>query len=158
MTLLARQPLRATPLLRVLRLDSILMITITAIVYAVLLAPVTEVVGWSLLTDPILHQVTPTVTVLVWLVFGPRGWITGRTVLAAMVIPIAWLVWVMVRGSLTSTCPYVFGQVAEYGVGPVAGTLAGILAFGLLVMAIYWGVGAALRRWLGQRAGATQIS
>lgn len=158
MTLLARQPLRATPLLRVLRLDSILMITITAIVYAALLAPVTEVVGWSLLTDPILHQVTPIVTVLVWLVFGPRGWITGRTVLAAMVIPIAWIVWVMVRGSITSTYPYGFVNVAEYGVGPVAGTLAGILAFGLLVMAIYWGVDAALRRWLGQRAGAMQIS
>ena len=54
--------------------------------------------------------------------------------------------------------PYGFVNVAEYGVGPVAGTLAGILAFGLLVMAIYWGVDAALRRWLGQRAGATQIS
>ena len=88
------------------------MITITAIVYAVLLAPVTEVVGWSLLTDPILHQVTPIVTVLVWLVFGPRGWITGRTVLAAMVIPIAWIVWVMVRGSITSTYPYGFVTVS----------------------------------------------
>ena len=84
--------------------------------------------------------------------------VTGRTGLAAMVIPLAWIVWVMVRGSITSTYPYGFVNVAEYGVGPVAGTLAGILAFGLLVMAIYWGVDAALRRWLGQRAGATQIS
>lgn len=158
MTLLARRRVRESAVLRTLRLDSVLMITITAIVYAVLLAPITEVVGWSRLTDPILHQVTPIVTVLVWLVFGPRGWITWRTVLAAMVIPVAWIVWIMVRGGITGTYPYGFVNVAEHGVGPVAGTLAGILGFGLAVTAVFWGVDAALRRWLGQGAVAPQLS
>lgn len=158
MTLLARQPVRATPLLRVLRLDSILMITITAIVYAVLLAPSTEVVGWSRLTDPILHQITPAVTVIVWVVFGPRGWINRRTLLPALIIPIVWVAWILLRGSVIDAYPYDFVNISVYGVGPVAATMAGILAFGLVVMAIYWGVDVALRRWLGQREGATQLS
>lgn len=157
MTLLARQPLRATPLLRVLRLDSILMITITAIVYAVLLAPSTEVVGWSRLTDPILHQITPAVTVIVWVVFGPRGWINRRTLLPALIVPIVWVAWILLRGSVIDAYPYDFVNISVYGVGPVTATMAGILAFGLVVMAIYWGVDVALRRWLGQRAGATQF-
>jgi hypothetical protein len=147
MTLLVRQPLRSTALLRTLRLDSVLMITITAIVYAVLLAPNTEVVGWSRVTDPILHQVTPAVTVLVWLVYGPRGWITRRTVVAALAIPIVWVAWILLRGSVIGAYPYGFVNIGEYGVGPVAGTLAGILGFGLVVTAVYWGIDSALRRW-----------
>lgn len=158
MTMLARRPLRSTALLHTLRLDSVLMITITAIVYAVLLAPSTEVVGWSRLTDPILHQVTPLVTVLVWLVYGPRGWITRRTVLAALIIPVLWVVWIMVRGIVIGAYPYGFVNIAEYGVGPVAGTVAGILAFGLVVMAIYWGIDTALCRRLTRRSAAAEIS
>jgi hypothetical protein len=158
MTLLTRRPLRSTALLRTLRLDSVLMITITAIVYAVLLAPSTEVVGWSRLTDPILHQVTPAVTVLVWLVYGPRGWITGWTVPAALVIPVVWIAWVMLRGSVIDAYPYGFVNIAEYGVGPVAGTLAGILVFGLVVTAVYWGVDTALGRRLTRRSPAAEIS
>lgn len=146
MTVLARRPLRSTALLRTLRLDSVLMITITAIVYAVLLAPTTEVVGWSRLTDPILHQVTPVVTVLVWLVHGPRGWITRRTVLAALVVPMVWIGWILLRGSVIGAYPYGFVNIAEYGVGPVAATLAGILVFGLVVTSAYWGIDTALRR------------
>ena len=158
MTLLVRQPLRSTALLRTLRLDSVLMITITAIVYAVLLAPSTEVVGWSRLTDPILHQVTPVVTVLVWLVHGPRGWITRRTALAALIIPVVWIAWVMLRGSVIGAYPYGFVNIAEYGVGPVAGTLAGILVFGLVVTATYWGIDTALRRWLAAREPTAEVS
>lgn len=158
MTLLARRPLRTTALLRTLRLDSLLMITITAIVYAVLLAPSTEVVGWSRLTDPILHQVTPAVTVLVWLVHGPRGWISRRTVLAALVVPVAWVAWILLRASVIDAYPYGFVNIAEYGVGPVAATVAGILAFGLVVMSIYWGVDTALCRRLTRRSPAAEIS
>jgi len=158
MTLLARRPLRTTALLRTLRLDSVLMITITAIVYAVLLAPSTEVVGWSRLTDPILHQVTPAVTVLVWLVYGPRGWISGRTVLAALVIPIAWVAWILLRASVIDAYPYGFVNIAEYGVGPVAATVAGILAFGLVVMSIYWGIDTALCRRHARLSPAAEIS
>ena len=49
-------------------------------------------------------------------------------------------------------------NIAEYGVGPVAGTLAGILVFGLVVTATYWGIDIALRRWLASREPAVEVS
>ena len=146
MTLLARRPVRATAVLRTLRLDSLLMITITAIVYAVLLAPTAVVVGWSRLTDPILHQVTPAVTVLVWLVFGPRGWVSWRTVLAALLVPLAWVAWMLVRGAVVGAYPYDFANVTTLGYASVLGTLAGILVFGLVVASVFWGLDLVLRR------------
>lgn len=146
MTALARAPHRDTPWRRVLRLDAVLMITITAIVYAVLLAPITEVTGWSRLTNPILHILTPAVTIIVWLVFGPRGWITGRTVLMAMLVPLAWIVWMLARGAVIGAYPYGFANVAAYGYGPVLQTLAMILVFGVVLSAVFWGVDRLLSR------------
>lgn len=145
-TLLLQRPLRDTLVRRVLRLDALLMITVTAIVYQVLLAPTIDVEGWSLLTDPILHVVTPLVTVVVWAVWGPRGWISARLVPMALVVPVAWIVWMLLRGAVVDAYPYGFANVSDLGYASVALTLVMILVFGLLVAAAYWGVDVLLRR------------
>lgn len=145
-TLLARRPRRDGPVVRVLRLDALLMITVTAIVYQVLLAPSADVVGWSRLTDPILHVVTPALTVLVWLVVGPRGWVSGRLVPLALVVPLTWIGWMLARGAVVGAYPYDFANVATLGYGSVARTLALILVFGLVVASVYWGLDALLTR------------
>jgi hypothetical protein len=130
----------------VLRLDALLMITVTAIVYQVLIAPSVDVEGWSLVTDPILHVVTPLVTVVVWAVWGPRGWISARLVPLALVVPLAWIVWMLLRGAVVDAYPYGFANVGELGYASVSVTLVLILVFGLLVAAAYWGVDVLLRR------------
>ncbi len=149
-TLLARRRMRVTGLLRVLRLDALLMITITAIVYQVLLAPTAVVVGWSRLTDPILHQVTPALTVLVWLVYGPRRWVSWRVVLASLGIPLLWIGWMLARGAVVNAYPYGFANVEEHGYGSVAVTLLGILVFGVVVAAAYWALDLLLQRVSGR--------
>jgi hypothetical protein len=151
-TLLARRETRVTGWVRVLRLDALLMITITAIVYQVLLAPTTVVVGWSRLTDPILHQISPALTVLVWLVFGPRRWVTWRVVVASLGIPLAWIVWMLARGAVVGAYPYGFANVEERGYLPVATTLVAILGFGVVVAAFYWLVDLAMSRVPARRA------
>ena len=146
MTLLVARPLLSSLPRRVLRLSGLLMITVTAIVYQVLLAPAAVVVGWSRLTDPILHVVTPLLTVVVWAVWGPRGWITRREVPLALVVPLAWIVWMLVRGAIVHAYPYDFANVEDLGYASVATTLAAILVFGLVVAAAFWGVERLLAR------------
>ncbi|MCA1781429.1 MAG: Pr6Pr family membrane protein [Dermatophilaceae bacterium] len=138
LTLLARAPRDDGYWRRVLRLDSVVMITITAIVYAVLLAPITDVTGWSRLTNPWQHILVPAVTVLVWLWFGPRGWINVRVVLGGLLIPLAWIGWMLARGAVIESYPYAFANVEEFGYPAVFTTLAGILVFAVVVMAAYW--------------------
>lgn len=145
-TLLLQRPLRDTITRRVLRLDALLMITITAIVYQVLIAPSIDVEGWSLLTDPILHIVTPLLTVVVWVVWGPRGWISARLVPLALIVPLAWIAWMLLRGTVVDAYPYGFANVTELGYSSVSVTLVAILVFGLLVAAAYWGIDVLLER------------
>ncbi len=146
LTSLARRPLEDTWLRRVLRLDGLLMITITAIVYQVLLAPSIDVVGWSNLTDPILHVITPLLTVVVWAVWGPRGWVSARLVPAALIVPLLWIVWMLARGAVIDAYPYGFTNVADLGYAPVAVTLGLILLVGAVVAAAFWGADVLLRR------------
>lgn len=153
-TLLLRRPVAATLTTRVLRLSGLLMITVTAIVYQVLLAPSVDVEGWSLLTDPVLHVVTPLLTVVVWAVWGPRGWVARREVLLALVIPLVWIGWMLARGAVVGAYPYGFANVAELGYASVATTLVAILVFGLVVAAVFWGA----ERLLSRRGSRTTAS
>ena len=152
LTLLARDPRGDGYWRRVLRLDSVVMITITAIVYAVLLAPITEVTGWPRLTNPWQHIVVPAVTVLVWLWFGPRGWIGPRVVLGALLVPLAWIGWMLARGAVIGSYPYAFANVVGRGYAAVFTTLAGILVFAVVVMGVFWALDRALCRWGRERA------
>jgi len=149
-TLLVLHPGKDTVARRVLRLSSLLMITVTAIVYQVVLAPGIDVEGWSLLTDPLLHAVTPLVTVVVWAVWGPRGWITARLVPVALAVPFLWIVWMLARGAVIDAYPYGFANVAELGYAVVARNLVLVLLFALTLAAAFWRLDVVLAR---RRAG-----
>ncbi|MGB3184700.1 MAG: Pr6Pr family membrane protein [Ornithinimicrobium sp.] len=106
------------------------------------------------MTDPILHYVTPAATGLVWLVLGPRGWITWRTVLASMILPLIWIAWMLSRGAVVGAYPYGFADVGTRGFGAVAVTLGLIVVFGPIVASIYWLIDRALLRVMPAAEGA----
>lgn len=156
MTVLALGRARPSRWLRAARLDSVLMITVTAVVFAVVLAPTAHQRGWENLSNALLHQVTPLVTVLVWAVVGPRAWVGWDTVRDALVIPMAWVVWMLVRGAVTGTYPYGFVDVVTHGYAAVAVNLLGVLVMGVLVGVVFRAVDRLLAR--RPRAGAAAES
>ena len=145
-TLLAIDPARDSRLLRVLRLDALLMITITGIVYAVVLAPNAHLTGWQVPANSLLHQITPLVTVVVWLVVGPRGWIAWRTVPESLVLPVVWIVFTLVRGAVIGAYPYPFIDVVKLGYGHVLVNLVVIAVIGVVIAVVLLGVDRLLSR------------
>jgi len=137
---------------RVLLLDALLMIVVTAIVYQLLLAPSIDVQGWSIITDPTQHVVVPVLAVAAWVWAGPRGWVSGRLVPLALVVPVLWVAWMLARGAVIGSYPYGFVAVGERGYPAVLATIAMILAFGLVVAAVLWAVDTALSRRTRARA------
>ncbi len=140
--------------LRALRLDSVLLITITGLVYAVVLAPTSVQRGWENVSNTLLHQVTPVLTVLIWAFVGPRGWVTRRTVLDALIVPLAWVAVMLLHGAFVGAYPYPFVDVAVLGYGRALGNVAGILVLGLAMAAGFLGLERLLTR---RRGGATRL-
>lgn len=151
-TLLALRPGRDGPVLRVLRLDSLLMIVITGLVYAVILAPTAKNVGWQVVGNFFVHQATPIVTILVWVVAGPRGWIRWSTIAPAMILPVVWVAYTLVRGTVITGYPYPFIDVVRHGYGQVLVNVVTIAALGVLIAVILLGVDRLLSRFVRARS------
>ena len=81
-------------------------ITVTGIVYAGFIGPYKQLSGWDYLTNPIQHIIVPLAMVLAWFITGPRGGIDRGVILRSLVIPVAWVPFILIRGAITHTYPY----------------------------------------------------
>lgn len=152
MTILAIKPSGHGRVFKVLRLDTLVMITVTGIIFWALLAGTFTPLGIDVISNQFDHTITPVVTIVVFLLVGPRNWIRWWTIPAAIVLPLAWAVYTLVRGSFIQAYPYTFLDVSKWGLASVLTTTAMIMVFGIVIGLIYWGLDALL----GRRARASQ--
>lgn len=113
--LLVIRPIRDGRLWRVVRLDALLSIVITGVVYAVVLAPQVNLTGWAFVITVGFHYLSPWLTLGAWLLFGPRPRFTWSTVAWAFVWPTAWVLYTFIHGSISGWYPYPFLDVTKLG-------------------------------------------
>ena len=154
--LLAVRLHRPSTLFRALRLDALVGIAVTGVVFHLALAQLQELTRWDALADTLLHTVSPILAVVGWLLFGPRGKLTPRIVLLAVIAPVVWIVYTLVRGAFvvdrfgSHYYPYPFMNVGVHGY-PVV--LLNVSLVALLFLAISFGALALDRRLPGTRVG-----
>jgi hypothetical protein len=137
-----RQLTGAAPLPDLWRGAAVVYMSVTYIVFAVLLRDLQEElqthVGW---VDSVLHRVMPIAVMADWLVDPPRLAIPFRRALMWLGFPLMWTAFTLIRGAIDGHYPYPFLDPANGGYGLVALYAVGI--FGLFV-AIVW-----LTAWAG---------
>lgn len=100
---------------RVLRLNAVVGIAVTAIVHWFFLRPLLDLHGNDYLADKLLHVVVPALAVAGWLVFGPRGRVQRSDLLPSAIYPALYMVWTLIHGAASSWYPYPFTDVTEHG-------------------------------------------
>ncbi|MBU3994383.1 hypothetical protein J2X12_003807 [Pseudarthrobacter oxydans] len=135
--LLVAKPFRGGFWWEVLRLNALVAITVTGVVYATLLAPNIHIDGWALATMIGLHIVAPIGFVGVWLIFGPRPRISWAAVPAAFLLPAVWIAVTFVRGAIVDWYPYPFLDVGEIGLPAALLNALLILAAAALLAVLY---------------------
>jgi hypothetical protein len=158
--LLARDLHRDSTLFRLLRLDGVLCIAVTGVVFHLALASLQELTGWDLVADTILHTASPLLAAVGWLVFGPRGALTGRIVRLAVLPPVGWLAYALARGALVEdrfgndyyAYPFMNAQVLGYATALLR---CALVAGFFLLLAL--GALAADRRLAGVRIAARVV-
>jgi hypothetical protein len=110
-------------------------LTITAVVYHLLLASQWNPQGLRLVSDTILHTITPAAYLIDVALRGGQGparWIAAAK---AMAFPALFGVWTLVHGALSGFYPYPFMNVAKRGYPPVVLTMVEMsLAFALVAV------------------------
>jgi hypothetical protein len=114
-TMLTLRPDRDGLLFRVLRLDALFGITVTLVVYAVLLAPQHDPHGISAATNAGLHYVAPLLAIAGWLLFGPRPRIDDGTLLLALIWPALYIGYTLAHGAASDWYPYPFIDAKQLG-------------------------------------------
>jgi hypothetical protein len=149
-TMLARNPDRRGAVWSAVRMDSLVMISITGLIYAIVLAPDAQVEGLDIIVNSIKHYIVPVMTVVLWLLLGPRRQLTFISVFTALAIPIAWAGYTLIRGEFIAAYPYGFLNVVAYGLPAVLVNIAGVAALGVVLGLLFWGID----RILGSRQRA----
>jgi hypothetical protein len=147
---LACRPGTRSTLLRVARFAAVLAIAVTGVVYHLLLAGLYQLSGAEEFANQLFHTVTPILTVAGWLLFGPRGLVDRKVVALAVLYPLAWLAFTLVRGAAIGWYPYPFVDVGVLGYGRVVLNCAGITLLFLGLAACFGGVDRLLTRWAAQ--------
>ena len=120
---------------RVLRLDGLLGIATTGLVFHIVLAPISKATGLALLASNGFHYVSPWMALVGWLLFGPRPRIGWSTVALSLIWPAVWLAYTFVHGALSGWYPYPFLNVAKIGYpAALANTVAVLGGAGVLVL------------------------
>lgn len=138
MTLLFLNPERDGKLIRIFRVDSVLMITVTGIVYNIMIGPKFPPQGLNVYSSFFEHTLTPLITVLIFLFVGPRSWFNKETVLKGLALPIAYIFYALIRGAFQHQYPYDFIDVVTYGYTSVIITVLAILTASIVMLLLFW--------------------
>lgn len=128
----------AGPALSTLRAVAVTCVVVVGLVFALLLAPLGAAGGVQLAwANTILHEVSPVLVALDWLLVGDRERVPLRRIWAVLVYPAIWTAVVLVRGATDGWVPYPFLDPAQ-GYGVIAAYCGAILVVfvvvGLLVL------------------------
>ena len=145
-TALFLNPKRSDQRFKLLRNTSLLMILMTGVLYHLLIAPTANPQSWNVYTNALQHYITPIVTIVVWLLVGPRRWFSFSMTISVFAIPTAYLVYTFVRGAIIDRYPYGFFDVIKYGYLSVGTTLLSIYIAGYLLALIFLGLDKVLSR------------
>jgi hypothetical protein len=114
--LTAIRPDRPATAFHVWRLVALVCILITGLVYHLVLArDGGHPTGAGAFANALVHTVVPIGYPLGWLIFGPRGLLTGRHIRLAVIPPVVWLVYTFARGPIVRWYPYPFLDVIRIG-------------------------------------------
>lgn len=141
-----RQLSGAAPVPDIWRGAAVVYMTVTYIVFAVLLRDAQEDlnthVAW---VDSVLHRVMPIAVMADWLIAPPHAAITFRRALVWLGFPLAWTTFTLIRGEIDGRYPYPFLNPANGGYGSVALYSIGIFALMIAVVWVTAWAGTALR-------------
>lgn len=130
---------RETPGLTVFRLLAVTYMTVTFIVYNLLLRgiplPQGQTVPWS---NEILHVVGPLLVIADWLLAPGRNRLEWKRVWAVVIFPIVWAAYTLIRGPIVGWYPYPFLNPENSDNGYLS-----VAFYVILIAAVMVGVGAA---------------
>lgn len=106
---------KSSLLIEVIKFASLIGIFVTGVIYHVMLAKDADLHGIEIITDLFMHSIIPIMYVLGWMIFVPRGLAGHRVSSYALLFPVLWSIFTLLKGPLVGFYPYPFMDVDYLG-------------------------------------------
>ena len=141
---------------RALWFSSLLMISVTGLIYNIALADLVQAEGAAAVSNLCNHVLTPLAFVLAWLLVGPRGWISLRVIAAGLVVPFCWIFLTLIRGAFVDAYAYPFVNVTKLGYAEVLINLSVIVVACCVLSLVLWGIDKLMYKLVGTQNESNQ--
>lgn len=112
-------------------------ISIVCLVYNIVLRGTVHPVGWHRVADELLHAVCPPLFVLFWVIYVPKQNINWKDAFSWLWYPFFYLVYILIRGSLSALYPYFFLNAVNLGYPQVFINIAMLMVVFLAFCMLY---------------------
>jgi hypothetical protein len=116
-------------------------IVIVGLVYNIILRFLWSPTGLQKLVDEALHLIIPLLFLIYWFLFVPKGNLRWKNVLPWLLYPIIYLVYVLIRGSITGLFPYPFLEISTIGIGKVVTNILVLCIVFFVMSLLFVGIG-----------------
>lgn len=90
-------------------------ILVVGLIYQLILRQVWEPTGMQKIVDELLHSVTPVITLIYWFLYEKKRQVNWSQIPYWLIYPAIYLIYVLIRGHISSFYPYPFVNVTEIG-------------------------------------------
>ena len=118
-------------------------ITVVGIVYNTILRFLWNPQGLQLIVDELLHSIIPVLFIVLWFLSTSAPELKWKNIFPWLLYPVAYIIYVLIRGSFSGFYPYPFIDVSSLGYAKVLANCIGLLFFFLFLSASFAAVG----RW-----------
>lgn len=113
--LLFRDLKRTSFIFQVNTLTSLVSITVSSVVYWLMLAKEENLEGIDVYTNFVVHTSVPVMFIIGWILFMDHKVTYMKTIKYALIFPVGWAVFALVRGVFINWYPYPFMDVRDIG-------------------------------------------
>jgi hypothetical protein len=99
---------------------------VIGIIYFVFLRNIGHDRGLERLADQLLHYVTPTMFIIDWLTFVPKGHVAWRSITSFLIFPALYGIWTLIHGAVTGWYPYPFLNAKKIGYSEMLGSFVAL--------------------------------
>ena len=121
-------------------------IVIVGLIYNIILRSLWSPEGLQKIVDEILHSLVPVLVLICWLVFAAKNKLEWKQILTWLIYPFAYIIYILLRGSVSGFYPYPFINTTELGLNKVLVNSAGIAVVFALVSFIFVAIGKSLAK------------
>lgn len=116
-------------------------IFIVGIVYQLLLRHLWQPAGMQWVVDELLHTINPLLVIIYWYAYERKAEVNYRQIKGWLIYPIIYLLYILIRGSVSGFYPYPFVNVAHIGLAKTLVNSALLLLLFVFVSFIFIAIG-----------------